>query len=211
MDGVGLAKAIREKYGKMPIVLLSSVGDEQRKHYEHLFSYILTKPVKLKELSNAITVSLKKQGKLANTAERTNKLNTDFALKFPLQILIAEDNPVNQTLAIRTLHKLGYEPGLAVNGKLAVEEIAKNNYDVILMDVQMPEMDGLTATRHIRKHYKEDIIIVAMTANAMAEDREICLQAGMDDYISKPVKLEVLMEVLEKYASQLSDKRKKQV
>jgi signal transduction histidine kinase/CheY-like chemotaxis protein len=202
MDGVGLAMAIREKNDTLPIVLLSSVGDEQRKKYEHLFSFILTKPVKLKELSNAIILSLKKQSKSAPT-EKKNKLSATFAQKYPLQILIAEDNPVNQTLAIRTLHKLGYEPGLAENGKQAIEEIERSGCDIVLMDVQMPQMDGLEATRYIRKNIKAPIIIVAMTANAMNEDREACLQAGMNDYISKPVKLETLMETLVKWSNHL--------
>lgn len=208
MDGIGLAKAIRERNSHIPIILLSSIGDEQRKHHEHLFAHILTKPVKLKELSKAITSGLKKQHKSNVPTESHSNLSTSFAQKNPLQILIAEDNPVNQTLAIRTLHKLGYEPGLAANGKLAINEMAQRHYDMILMDVQMPEMDGLEATQYIRKNIKDPIIIVAMTANAMADDKDICLKAGMDDYISKPVKLEILIKVLEKWATQLQAQHK---
>lgn len=212
MDGVGLASLIREKNKHIPIILLSSVGDEQRKHHEDLFSYILTKPVKQKEFSNAITSCLKKQRKSMVVADdQTKKLSTTFAQKYPLQILIAEDNPVNQTLAIRTLHKLGYEPALAANGQLAIEEIARARYDVILMDVQMPQMDGLEATRHIRKNGQVQPIIIAMTANAMTEDREMCIQAGMDDYISKPVKLEILIGVLEKWAEEIKSQLVKKV
>ena len=99
---------------------------------------------------------------------------------FPLRILIAEDNPVNQQLALIVLTKMGYEPEIAENGKEAVDKQQKDNYDVILMDVQMPEMDGLEATRNIRSGLKRQPIIIAMTANAMQDDRENCLaQAWM--------------------------------
>lgn len=208
MDGIGFAHRVREKNKTIPIILLSSVGDEQRRQYAHLFSHILTKPIKLKELSNAITSCLKQQPKSFAAPAGMNKLSHDFAQKYPLQILIAEDNPVNQTLAIRTLHKLGYEPGLATNGKLAIDEISKTHYDVILMDVQMPDMDGIEATKYIRKNVKDPIVIIAMTANAMADDREMCLAAGMNDYISKPVKLENLMGVIEKWALHLRNNAK---
>lgn len=208
MDGISLAKAIREKNSYVPIILLSSIGDEQRKLHEHLFCHILTKPVKLRELSKAITSGLRKQHKSSVPTRPHNTLSTSFAQKNPLQILIAEDNPVNQTLAIRILHKLGYEPGLAANGQLAINEMTERYYDLILMDVQMPEMDGLEATQRIRKNINRPLIIVAMTANAMADDREVCLKAGMDDYISKPVKLEILKKVLEKSAMQLQARYK---
>lgn len=209
MDGVGLAKVIQEKNSQIPIILLSSIGDEQSKPHKHLFSQILTKPVKQKVLSNAITSVLKKLDKtpmVAGSSDR--KLSTSFAQSHPLHILIVEDNPVNQTLAIRTLNKLGYEPALAENGLLAVHEAERSHYDLIFMDVQMPEMNGFDATRIIRQKEIQSVI-VAMTANAMAEDKEACLNAGMDDYISKPFKIEELMNILEKWKK--ASKIKKQV
>jgi signal transduction histidine kinase/DNA-binding response OmpR family regulator len=206
IDGVGFAKLIRGKNEILPIILLSSVGDEQRKNYNQLFAHILTKPVKQKELSNALTACLRKHKSSFTTITQHKKLSVDFAQQYPLRILIAEDNPVNQKMATRTLNKLGYEPGLAANGQLAVEEISRTHYDIILMDVQMPLMDGLEATRHIRRHGKEQPIIIAMTANAMKEDKEMCLQAGMDDYISKPVKLEILIGVLEKWGEEIKSR-----
>jgi signal transduction histidine kinase/DNA-binding response OmpR family regulator len=206
IDGVGLAKLIRGKNEALPIILLSSVGDEQRKNYNQLFAHILTKPVKQKELSNALTSCLRKHKSSLTAITQDKKLSVDFAQKYPLQILIAEDNPVNQKLAIRILNKLGYEPGLAANGQLTIEELSRTHYDIILMDVQMPQMDGLEATRHIRGHGKEQPIIIAMTANAMTEDREMCLQAGMDDYISKPVKLEILVGILEKWGEEIKSR-----
>lgn len=209
IDGVGLAKAIRETHHTLPIILLSSIGNEQRKQFEHLFSQILTKPVKQKVLTNAITTELRKIGKTTVLAEaQSTKLSENFARQYPLRILIAEDNPVNQKLAIRILKKLGYEAGLAENGVLTLEEIQRSPYDVILMDVQMPEMDGLEASRLIRASNMEQPVIIAMTANAMAEDKAACIKAGMDDYISKPIRLEELIKILEKWALFLQNRNK---
>lgn len=210
MDGIGLAKKIREKNKQIPIILLSSIGDEKRKHNEELFSHILIKPVKQKVLSNAINTELRKLRKSTMAAPDEQKiLSADFAKKYPLKILIAEDNPVNLILAKRTLNKLGYEPATAADGVFALEALSANDFDVILMDIQMPHMDGLEATKTIRKLQKKQPVIIAMTANAMAEDKEICLKAGMDDYLSKPVKLETLVEALEKWSVHLWNSQKK--
>ncbi|MDB5012668.1 MAG: response regulator, partial [Daejeonella sp.] len=130
----------------------------------------------------------------------TTVLNDDFAINNPLHILLAEDNLINQKLAIRILNKLGYEPDLANNGREAIDKLNLKDYDLILMDILMPEMDGLEATKMIRSSSSHQPQIVAMTANAMPEDREACLNAGMDDYITKPIKFEILMEVLKKTA-----------
>jgi CheY-like chemotaxis protein len=135
------------------------------------------------------------------------KLSGDFAKKYPLKILIAEDNRVNQKIAVRMISKLGYDPDIAVDGKEVLEEVSKVNYDLILMDVQMPEMDGLEATRMVRLCLPVQPVIIAMTANAMQGDREECIQAGMDDYISKPVHLEELVVKLEKWAQHVNEKK----
>jgi CheY-like chemotaxis protein len=211
IDGVGLAQTIRERNATLPIILLSSIGNEQKKQFEHLFSQILTKPVKQKVLSKAIASLLRKTGN-PNTRVETvaPKLTENRAVHVPLRILIAEDNPVNQTLAIRTVKKLGYEASLAENGILAIQEMQRFPYDIILMDVQMPQMDGLEATRVIRQSGSVQPVIIAMTANAMTEDKETCLQAGMDDYISKPIRMEQLVQTLAKWA-QFIQNRKKQV
>jgi len=116
----------------------------------------------------------------------------------PLRILLAEDNVVNQKLALRLLQQMGYRADLASNGVEAVESVERQPYDVVLMDVQMPEMDGLEASRRITAKWPagERPRIVAMTANAMAGDREACLAAGMDDYITKPIRVEALVQAL---------------
>jgi CheY-like chemotaxis protein len=123
----------------------------------------------------------------------------------PLRILLAEDNAVNQKVAVRLLERLGYRADVASNGLEAIESLERQGYDVVLMDVQMPEMDGLEATRKIRDLASlkdlpslKAIRIIAMTANATEEDRRIALEAGMDDYVSKPVRLEELVEALRK-------------
>jgi CheY-like chemotaxis protein len=121
-----------------------------------------------------------------------------MAARHPLRILLAEDNVVNQKLAMRLLQQMGYRADLASNGIEAVESVARQTYDVVLMDVQMPELDGLEAARRITALWKpgERPRIVAMTANAMQGDREECLAAGMDDYLTKPIRVERLVEAL---------------
>jgi CheY-like chemotaxis protein len=200
INGIELATEVRAIHPALPVILLSSIGNEQRKQYEHLFSHILTKPVKQKILSNAITSDLRKLGKIIIPVDSHEKLTEEFAKLYPLKILIAEDNPVNQTLTVRTLRKLGYNTTLKENGLLTLEEVQRRHYDLIFMDVQMPEMDGLEATRLIRKSVPVQPVIIAMTANAMAEDKEACLQAGMDDYISKPINLDQLIKTIQSWA-----------
>ena len=127
----------------------------------------------------------------------------------PLRILLAEDNAVNQKLALRLLEQMGYRADVASNGLEAVESLERQAYDVILMDMQMPEMDGLDATRAIRKlHNIAQPRIVAMTANAMQGDRELCLAAGMDDYVSKPIRVPELVQALRNAKSAVQDEEK---
>ncbi|NMC33919.1 MAG: response regulator, partial [Veillonellaceae bacterium] len=115
------------------------------------------------------------------------------------RLLLAEDNLVNQKVAMRMLKKLGYRADLAANGLEVLRALERQSYDIILMDVQMPEMDGLEAARAIRRQQRLQPKIIAITAYALEGDREKCLEAGMDDYISKPVKMAELAEVLSKY------------
>ena len=121
-----------------------------------------------------------------------------MASRHPLRIPLAEDNLVNQKLALRILQQMGYRADLASNGIEAIEPVERQAYDVVLMDVQMPEMDGLEASRRITARWPagERPHIVAMTANAMQGDRELCLAAGMDDYVTKPIRVDALVEAL---------------
>ena len=124
-----------------------------------------------------------------------------LAARHPLRILLAEDNVVNQKLALRLLQQMGYRADVASNGLEAVESVARQHYDVVLMDVQMPEMDGLEASRRLNANGARPRI-VAMTANAMEGDREMCLAAGMDDYLTKPIRVDELVAALLRTPSQ---------
>jgi len=199
MDGVALTKAIKQKNKNLPVIMLSSIGDETKKKFPGLFSSILTKPVKQHHLCNSIQTAIT-DNRSSVVAEDKSKhiLSYDFAQQFPLRILVAEDNPINQKLIQRILNKLGYEPDIVQNGIEVLQNMEEKMYDVVLMDIQMPEIDGLEATAAIRARPWPQPFIIAMTANAMSEDKEICLRAGMDEYIAKPMKLQELVDMLKK-------------
>ncbi len=197
MDGVELATWIREKNALLPVILLSSIGDETRSKFPHLFAAVLTKPVKQQQLCKVIQMALQQVSQVLETEPaKTVLLDDKFAAVNPLSILIAEDNLINQKLIVRILNKLGYQPMIAQNGLEVLDLIDHHTYDLVLMDIQMPEMDGLEATRAIRASAAVQPKIVAMTANAMLEDREMCLSVGMDDYLSKPLDIGALVKVL---------------
>jgi len=203
MDGLSLARIIQEKFPDVPIILLSSLGDEHKEAY-HLFSAVLTKPIKQQQLYNHVINSLgkKRKSSLTHVQPLQKVITSAIAEVSPLHILAAEDNLVNQKIIIYMLAKLGYTVDIVQNGREAVSAAGSKKYDIILMDVQMPEMDGLEATRIIRRNQGDDhkFFIVAMTANAMQGDREECIAAGMDDYISKPISLDDLTNMLEKFS-----------
>ncbi|NEO82979.1 MAG: response regulator [Spirulina sp. SIO3F2] len=208
LDGLMLANQIRQlpQCSSLPILLLSSLGQPEPSSLGTLrFDAMLTKPVKQSLLYETLIDVLSQQPRRVKVKSQSiTPVEIEPVSSSPLQILLAEDNVVNQKVARMTLKRLGYEADLAANGLEALEAVQRQHYDVVLMDVQMPEMDGLTATRRIR----QDIInrprpyIIAMTANAMQGDREACLAAGMDDYVSKPLKVEMLQAALSKVLEQ---------
>jgi two-component system, sensor histidine kinase and response regulator len=207
MDGCELAASIQLLNPKLPIILLSSVGDERNKKYAGLFSAILTKPIKQEMLCKLMINELRGKGKLTVEVQpATQKLSADFATEHPLRILVAEDNLVNQKLTLKILSKLGFDAKLAQNGREVTEMANLQEYDLIFMDIQMPEMDGLEATKMIRKYMEVQPLIIAMTANAMKEDKDECLKVGMDDFLSKPVKLEEVVNMLAKWSNILKEK-----
>jgi len=134
---------------------------------------------------------------------RNGAVPNHLSEKYPLQILLAEDNPINQQFAMIVLNRMGYAPEIAENGKEVLTKMDTKDYDLILMDIQMPEIDGLEATRIIRTSGKQQPVIIAMTANAMQGDKENCLAGGMNDYLSKPVRPEELVGMLEKWGRHL--------
>jgi CheY-like chemotaxis protein len=206
MDGVDLARKLKLKKLDLPIIVLSSLGDSTYGSQAGVFSAILTKPVKQHKLFQEILGQLKNPVLSKRLIEETEKkMPTDFARKNPAKILVAEDNLINQVVIRKTLDRLGYSAQVVVNGCQVMEVLESGNFDIVLMDVQMPEMDGLEATRQIRLKYGKHPFIIAMTANAMQTDREECLAAGMDDYISKPIMLDDLMKKLELWAANLVD------
>jgi CheY-like chemotaxis protein len=209
MDGMQLSQSIRTLYPAIPIVLISAVNDEGSKQHPEILSSMVVKPIRYNILAQHLLTGLIHESQIAGIEKAIvkQKLTNDFAIKYPLTILIAEDNVVNQKLALRVLGKLGYKPNTVKDGKEVLEEVSRVEYDLILMDVQMPEMDGLEATRMIRLCLTHQPIIIAMTANAMQGDREECINAGMDDYISKPVNIEELVIILEKWALQVKAKK----
>lgn len=203
MDGLELAEKIREQLPVIPIILLSSIGDDRPKKRSGNISSVLTKPIKQNVLYKHILSQFWQSEAVMNDEDISHKkLSIDFGLLHPVRILIVDDNLVNLKLAQRVLIKLGYKPASAQNGIEALELVTTQHFDIVLMDVQMPDMDGLEATRRIRKLQKPQPLIIAMTANAMQGDRDECIQAGMDDYISKPIKLELLIGALERFAPQ---------
>jgi signal transduction histidine kinase/DNA-binding response OmpR family regulator len=205
MDGQTLARLIRQRFSmqELPLILLSSLGGiVQHEQEERLFNVTLTKPAREDALRKSIFACLAPPAQHTEPAPEAPKAETPGAV-LPLRILVAEDNTVNQKVVLRLLEKLGYQADIVANGLEAVRAVNLIPYDLIFMDVQMPEMDGLTATREIRLHppaHRHQPVIIAMTANAMTEDRDRCLEAGMDDYLSKPIKRELVRDALAHWA-----------
>ncbi|MFO1313104.1 MAG: GAF domain-containing protein [Burkholderiales bacterium] len=197
MDGVALARRMRDARPDLPRVLWTSLGRREAGDDETLFTAYLAKPVRQSHLHDTLVNLLVRDAAPRAAPQQKATLDPDLGRRHPLRILLAEDNVVNQKLALRLLQQMGYRADLASNGIEAIESVERQVYDVILMDVQMPEMDGLEASRRINARWKDDRPrIVAMTANAMQGDREMCLEAGMDDYVTKPIRVDALVEAL---------------
>jgi CheY-like chemotaxis protein/HPt (histidine-containing phosphotransfer) domain-containing protein len=214
MDGLMLANEIRKLPNgtTLPLVLLTSMGvrADATEFSKAAFASCLTKPIKPSQLQEVLLRVVSGAKPIVKKPPTVSKLDPHLAQRLPLRVLLCDDNAINQKVAMRLLQQLGYKPDLAANGIEALEALERQPYDLVFMDVQMPEMDGLEATRAIRErqqdrarhpHYKSNIIIIAMTANAMAGDREKCLAAGMDDYLAKPVRPEDMRTVVERWAS----------
>lgn len=199
MTGAEFARELQKTGKLVPVILLSSVGDD-REVNASLFASVLTKPVRQNTLYKHILEQLsnnKVRALVATPGKADDR--SQMAERMPLRILIVEDNPVNYRLTERVLAKLGYSCLIGNNGQQAVDMTANNDFDIVFMDVQMPVMDGFEATKIIRERKGFQPVIIAMTANAMQGDRDACIKAGMDDYISKPLKFEGLLEVLTKW------------
>jgi PAS domain S-box-containing protein len=206
MDGFSVVERIKQdaRLAKSVVIMLTSGGfrgDAARCRELGIKGY-LTKPIKRSDLLEAIKAVLGSQT-AAGASPSVVTVHSLRESRGRLRILLAEDNRVNQALAVRLLEKRGHEVAVAGNGEEALEALDRQEFDLVLMDVQMPGMDGLQATAAIRKgemKSRKHIPIIAMTAHAMAGDKERCLEAGMDDYLTKPIRPEQLGDVLERYS-----------
>ncbi len=206
MDGLTLAQEIRKLPNclLLPLIMLTSIGmsqiDDYTKNGNINFAAYLNKPIKKSYLANILikifsNVVIPKENTLSLTS---SQFNSHLAEQLPLKILLAEDNVVNQKVAVNILQRLGYRPDVVANGLEVLIALRRQHYDVVLMDIQMPEMDGLIATQKICEEWplSSRPWIIAMTANAMQGDREKCLEIGMNDYTTKPIRLEDLTRAL---------------
>jgi CheY-like chemotaxis protein len=205
MDGLTLAREIRDlgsAASELPLIMLTSLGRREVNEGVDEFAAFLTKPMKPSPLFDALVGIFTGQPTrvLPRAVGEEPQFDAHMGQHWPLRILLAEDNATNQKLALRLLERMGYHADVAANGLEVLSAIKRQLYDVVLMDVQMPEMDGLEATRQIRREWPETCQphVIAMTANAMQGDREMCLAAGMDDYVSKPIRIEELVGALSK-------------
>jgi PAS domain S-box-containing protein len=202
MDGVALAHAIRQlpAGSSLPLILFTSLGRREAHAEDEGFAAYLHKPIKPSQLFDAlVSVVADQPVHVAARAAARSELDPEMGRRHPLRILLAEDNVVNQKVALRILAQMGYRADVAANGLEAIEAVERQTYDVVLMDVQMPELDGFEASREINRRWPAARPrIVAMTANAMQGDRELCVAAGMDDYVAKPIRVEELVAALER-------------
>jgi CheY-like chemotaxis protein len=209
MDGVMLARELLRLKISTPRLLMTSLGlrSDMPAAERNLFNLCLSKPVKPAQFQQALLKVLTQPTTLMVQPEGQPASLLPLATRLPLHLLVADDNSINQKVALRLLEQVGYRADVANNGLEVLQALANKHYDLVFMDVQMPEMDGLEATRQVRSLEPEPgrflnpgrHAIIAMTANAMKGDREKCLAAGMDDYIPKPVRAELLYATIERY------------
>lgn len=212
MDGLTLAREIRRlpQGDQLPLVLLTSMGvrADSPQFAGAGFASCLTKPLKPAQLRETLGRAIGGHQPAVARAAGPSKLDPTLAERLPMRVLLCDDNIINQKVALRLLQQMGYRAEVAENGAQALAALDRQPFDLVFMDLQMPEMDGLEATRAIRERqkdpvrfpgYTQRIIIVAMTASAMQSDRDRCLEAGMDDYLSKPVRPEDIRKTVERW------------
>jgi CheY-like chemotaxis protein len=224
MDGVTLAHQIRKQPGAdaMPLILLTAMGvkADAPEIAGARFAACLIKPTKPLVLRDTLVrlwaAPVVSAPPAASGPARPGKLDPTTAQRLPMRVLLCEDNVINQKVALRLLQQLGYRADVALNGLEALAALERQPYDLVFMDLQMPEMDGLAATQAIRERQKAPqpvpyfdrrIVIVAMTASAMQSDRDRCLAAGMDDYLAKPIRPEDIRRVVERWGPVIQESR----
>ncbi len=203
-DGLDLAASLHARLPDLPAILASSVGRREVEADPRWtlagIAAVVTKPIRASTLYAAVASVLGEASGDRAEGRTTDEIDGELGARHPLRILLAEDNVVNQKLAIRLLEKMGYRADIAANGVEALEALERQPYDLLLSDVQMPEMDGVETTRRILKRWEpqDRPWIVAMTAEAMQGDRERFLAAGMNDYVMKPIRTEELVAAIER-------------
>ncbi|WP_052019604.1 response regulator [Paenibacillus sp. JCM 10914] len=208
MDGVQLGHNIRKfrTPESLPMIMLSSVRlDAHDMELESLYAAVVTKPVREQQLVDVMLTSLYENHMVPSKHRSPSVLDATLSERLPLRILIAEDNMVNQKLLLRILQKMGYTADVVGNGLEAYQALQSCHYDLVFMDVQMPVMNGFEATRMILQRMEEAKrpVVIAVTANARREDREQCLEAGMNDYLSKPLRLDDVQRTVEHWAREI--------
>ena len=200
INSTALVTALQRNQPTLPIVLLIQLGERLPERTNRRQLATLTKPIHSSQLHDTLVTVISGKGAAPRPRPRRTTGDAQMAQRHPLRILLAEDNMINQKVAVGILTKYGYRTDVAADGIEALDAINRQSYDLILMDVNMPNMDGLTATRTIRTAFPQaqQPYIIALTANAMREDQARCLNAGMNGYISKPIQVEELVEALER-------------
>jgi CheY-like chemotaxis protein/CHASE3 domain sensor protein len=202
MDGLALAREIRRSRtpSELPLIMLTSagVGTDDTIASQAALAAWLNKPIKPAQLAKTLIDVLGQTRQRGPSPASSSVIDRQLAARLPLRILIAEDNPMNQKVALHMLAQMGYRADVAGNGREVIEALERQPYDIVLMDIQMPELDGLETTHRIRQQWPDDARprIIAVTANTMQGDREQCLAAGMDGYIGKPVRIGELQVAL---------------
>lgn len=212
MDGITFTEELRKQYSpeKLPVILLSSYTENLKEIKERsLFTHILLKPCKQGQLANSLSQVLG-EGSLQIEASHSSPSPNTLTLgeQYPMNLLVVEDNLVNQKMIKKMLQKMGYEIQIAHHGQEAVDITEKENFDLVLMDIQMPVMDGLEATQRIRtRNPYSPTFIIALTASTLREDQDKCFAHGMDDFLAKPFRKVELEELLKKYGEQINTKQ----
>jgi PAS domain S-box-containing protein len=205
MSGDIFTQELRKHFSKaeLPVVMLTSLGAMPGAMQRELYSAFITKPARQSQLYYTVSRLLNAQARQAKEFNQANGIGVQDNFRKDLRILVAEDNIINQKVARGILNNIGFQAEVVTNGLEVMQMFAQQEFDLIFMDMQMPEMDGIDATVALRKlPLKKQPIVIAMTANAMSEAKEICIQAGMDDYIAKPVKINDIRAILAKWFPQ---------
>lgn len=202
MSGDHFTQKLRQYYTKaeMPVVMLTSLGTMPGAMQRELYSAFITKPARQSQLYYTVSRLLNAQARQRESSNNNNTEILQASFRKDVRILVAEDNLINQKVARGILNSIGFQIEVVTNGLEVLQMLEQQEFDLILMDMQMPEMDGLEATRMLRKMpLNRQPVVVAMTANAMSEAKDICMDAGMDDYIAKPVKVNDIRAIIGKW------------